>query len=65
MFAFDLSPDEDNGGDHWDLIKEGETTVNVHFAAATTAAIEVVVYAEFDNLLTIDHSRNTFIDTKA
>ncbi len=65
IFAFDLSPDEDDGGDHWDLVKEGETTVNIHFSAATTAAIEVVVYAEFDNLLMIDHSRNTFIDTKA
>ncbi len=64
IFAFDLSPDEDDGGDHWDLVKEGETTVNIQFSAATAVAIEVVVYAEFDNLLTIDHSRNTFIDTK-
>ena len=65
IFAFDLSPDEDDGSDHWDLVKEGETTVNVHFSDATAEAIEVIVYAEFDNLLTIDHTRNTFIDTKA
>ncbi len=65
IFAFDLSPDEDDGGDHWDLVKDGETTVNIHFAAATVAAVEVIVYAEFDNLLTIDRMRNTFIDTKA
>ncbi len=65
IFAFDLSLDEDDGGDHWDLVKEGETTINIHFSAATVAAIEVIIYAEFDNLLTIDHARNTFIDTKA
>ncbi|MCP3667698.1 MAG: hypothetical protein GY696_35275 [Gammaproteobacteria bacterium] len=64
IFAFDLSPDEDDGGDHWDLVKEGETTVNIQFSAATAVAIEVIVYAEFDNLLTIDHARNTFIDAK-
>ena len=65
LFAFDLSPDEDDGGDHWDLVKEGETIVNIHFSAATAEALEVVVYAEFDNLLTIDHTRNTYIDIKA
>ena len=65
LFAFDLSPDEDDGGDHWDLVKEGETIVNIHFSAATTEALEVIVYAEFDNLLTIDHTRNTYIDIKA
>ncbi|MCP3664958.1 MAG: hypothetical protein GY696_21085, partial [Gammaproteobacteria bacterium] len=64
IFAFDLSPDEDDGGDHWDMVKECETTINIHFSAATVEAIEVIVYAEFDNLLTIDHARNTFIDTK-
>ena len=66
IFAFDLSPDEDDGSDHWDLIKEGATTVNIHFANPTpNEGIEILVYGEFDNLLTIDHTRNTFIDNKA
>ncbi len=66
IFAFDLSPDEDDGGDHWDLVKEGATTVNIHFANAIPAGgIEVLVYGEFDNLLTIDHTRNSYIDNKA
>ncbi len=67
VFAFDLSPDEDDGSDHWDLVKEGATTVNIHFANAIQiqGGIEVIVYAEFDNLLTITHSRNSFIDNKA
>ena len=66
VFAFDLSPDEDDSSDHWDLIKEGATTVNIHFQDATPAGgIEVLVYGEFDNLLTINHTRNSFIDNKA
>jgi hypothetical protein len=66
VFAFDLSPDEDDGSDHWDLVKEGATTVNIHFAEPTPAGgIEIIVYGEFDNLLTINHTRNSFIDNKA
>ncbi|MCP4349423.1 MAG: hypothetical protein GY795_28415, partial [Desulfobacterales bacterium] len=66
IFAFDLSPDEDDGSDHWDLIKEGATSVNIHFRNPVPAGgIEVIVYAEFDNLLTINHTRNTFLDNKA
>jgi hypothetical protein len=66
VFAFDLSPDEDDGSDHWDLIKEGATSINIHFAQPTPAGgIEIIVYAEFDNLLTINHTRNIFLDNKA
>jgi len=68
IFAFDLSPDEDDGSDHWDLVKEGATAVNIHFANPTPAAaggVEVIVYAEFDNLLTVTQHRNIFIDNKA
>lgn len=66
VFAFDLSPDEDDGCDHWDLVKEGATTVNIHFSQPTPAGgVEILVYGEFDNLLTINHTRNSFIDNKA
>jgi hypothetical protein len=66
IFAFDLSPDEDDGSDHWDLVKEGSTSINIHFSAVAPAGgIEVIIYAEFDNLLTIDRTRNVFIDNKA
>ena len=65
LFAFDLSPDEDDGN-HWDLVKEGATSVNIHFANPIPAGgLEVVIYAEFDGLITIDHNRNTFTDYKA
>ena len=65
LFAFDLSPDHDDGN-HWDLVRDGSTTINIRFGAAVPAGgIEVVVYAEFDNLITIDQNRHTFIDYKA
>ena len=66
LFAFDLSPDEDDGN-HWDLIKQGETSINIQFAplAIGQSGAEIVIYAEFDNLITIDKFRNTFTDYKA
>lgn len=65
LFAFDLSPDEDDGG-HWDLVKEGATCINMKFGAAVPAGgIEVIAYGEFDNLLTIDRNRNPYTDYKA
>ena len=33
LIAFDLSPDEDDGG-HWDLIKDGATYINMNFGQA-------------------------------
>ena len=65
LFAFDLSPDEDDGN-HWDLVKDGSTSISIQFANAVPAGgIEVIVYAEFDNLIMIDQFRNTFTDFKA
>ena len=65
MFAFDLSPDHDDGN-HWDLVRDGSTAVNIKFGQAVPAGgIEVIIYAEFDNLITIDRDRHTFIDYRA
>ena len=63
LFAFDLSPDEDDGG-HWDLVKDGPVSVNIEFGTALANPVEIIVYAEFDNLLTIDKTRNVSIDYK-
>ena len=64
LFSFDLSPDQDDGN-HWDLVREGATSVDIKFEAAVPAGgIEVIVYAEFDNLITVNRNRQTFIDYK-
>lgn len=65
LFAFDLTPDEDDNG-HWDLIREGTTSLDIKFAdKLPDSGVEIVVYAEFDNLLFIDKDRNVFFDYSA
>ena len=65
MFVFDVSPDGDDGG-HWDLVKEGAVYINIKFnRAIADGGMEIVVYGEFDNLVTIDRNRNPYTDYKA
>lgn len=62
LFVFDLTPDEQDAG-HWELIKEGAVSIDAEFDADVPAGgIEMIVYAEFDNLLTIDRNRNVYFD---
>ena len=39
------------------LIKQGNLRVEIHFAEALTATINVIMYAEFDNVIEIDRNR--------
>ncbi len=63
LFVFDLTPDEQDGG-HWDLLREGSTSIDIKFRDVIPQGqgIEVIVYAEFDNLLSVDNYRNFFFD---
>jgi hypothetical protein len=36
------------------LIKQGNLRVEIHFAEALTTTINVIMYAEFDNVIEID-----------
>ena len=64
LFAFDLSSDEDDG-EHWDLAKDGAVYINMRFAQnVPNGGIEVIAYAEFDNLITVDRNRNAYTDYK-
>ena len=65
IFAFDLTPDEDDNG-HWDLIRDGTTSIDIKFSEKLPdSGVQIVVYAEFDNLLLIDKDRNVFFDYSA
>jgi len=65
IFAFDLTPDEDDSG-HWDIVKQGTTSIDIKFSEQLpNSGVEIIVYAEFDNLLMIDHDRNVFFDYSA
>ena len=65
IFAFDLTPDEDDNG-HWDLIRDGTTSIDIKFSEKLPdSGVQILVYAEFDNLLLIDKDRNVFFDYSA
>jgi hypothetical protein len=59
LFGFDLTPDMSEVG-AFQLIKQGNLRVEIHFAEALTATISVVMHAEFDNVIEIDRNRLLF-----
>ena len=63
LFAFDLTPDlSANELSHWNLIRHGSVRLEVRFASPLTTTVDCVVYAEFENILEIDASRQILID---
>lgn len=62
LFAFDLTAD-DADSDNWELIREGTTTVHCTFAEPINEpGLEMIVYAEFDNLAMVDRNRTVYFD---
>ena len=61
LFAFSLAADADCD-DHTSLIKHGNLRIEIQFRVALEEAIQLLVYAEFDNLLKIDNDRQVFVD---
>jgi hypothetical protein len=64
LFAFDLTPDQDEGG-HFHLIKQGNLRLELHFKTALPETVNVIVYAEFDNVIEVDKARNVLFDYSA
>lgn len=63
LFAFDLTPDlSANCAGHWNLVKHGSLRLEVRFEKALTETINCIVYAEFDNVIEIDSSRQVIVD---
>ena len=63
LFAFDLTPDlSANFTSHWNLVKHGTIRLEVRFAKALDLTVNCVVYAEYDNLIEIDSSRQVVAD---
>lgn len=61
LYAFDLTPDLGQD-DHFNLIKEGNVRVDMKFSVALPNTINVIVYAEFENIIEIDRTRNVIFD---
>ena len=64
LFGFDLTPDLSELGT-FHLIKKGNLSLEIHFGTALAATINVIVYAEFDNLIEIDRNRQILFDYSA
>ena len=61
LFAFNLSPDS-HSADDFQLIKQGSLRLEMHFKNSLSTTINVVVYAEFDNIIEVDKARNILHD---
>ena len=61
LYAFDLTPDLTCGG-HFNLQKQGNLRLEVNFRQPLAQTINVLVYAEFENIIEIDKSRNVIFD---
>ena len=64
LFSWDLTPDLGEG-DHFNLIKKGSLRLSVKFGKALMQTVNIIVYAEFQNVLEIDHNKNVFDDFTA
>ncbi|PIK55304.1 hypothetical protein BSL78_07776 [Apostichopus japonicus] len=61
LYAFDLTPDLSSGG-HFNLVKQGNLRMELHFAQPLDTTVNVFVYAELDNIVEIDKARNVVFD---
>jgi hypothetical protein len=64
LFGFDLTSDMSEVG-AFHLIKQGNLRVEIHFDEALAGTINVVLYAEFDNVIEIDRNRQVLFDYSA
>jgi hypothetical protein len=64
LFGFVLTPDMSEVG-AFQLIKQGNLRVEIHFANAFSATINVIMYAEFENVIEIDRNRQVVFDYSA
>ncbi|XP_039312426.1 uncharacterized protein F54H12.2-like [Solenopsis invicta] len=63
LFAFDLTPDlSANNNTHWNLMKHGNVRIDVRFEEELKTTVNCIIYAEYDNILEIDASRQVIVD---
>jgi len=61
LYAFDLSPDFAEE-DHFNLQKQSSVRLVLKFRQALNENVSVIAYAEFENVLEIEHNRNVIYD---
>lgn len=61
LFGFDLTPDSCQG-DHFNVVKNSNMRLEVHFAEALPTTINVILFSEFNNVIEVDKSRTVLFD---
>jgi len=62
LFVFDLTSDRGSTS-AWELVKTGTVQINLRFVDPVPAGgLKLILYSEFDNLISIDYQRNPFFD---
>lgn len=64
LYCFDLSPDQ-NGGDHFNMRRNGALNLEIIFEKALESALTVIVYTQFQNLVEVTASRDILFDYAA
>ena len=62
LYAIDLTLDMSTSCSHYQLVKTGNICLELHFSTPPTETMNVIIHAEFDNLLQIDRDRNILVD---
>jgi hypothetical protein len=61
LFAFDLTSDLCSG-EHLDLTKKGNLSINLGFASALKVNVNIVIYTEYQQVIEIDKNRKVILD---
>lgn len=61
LHVIDLTPDLSDGY-HLELMEKGTVGVEIGFQTALRNTINVVIYAEFENIIQIDRNRRVTLD---
>ena len=61
LFGFDLTPAFCNGA-HQEIIKKGNVRIVLDFSTPLTRTITLVAYCDYDNIITVDKTRNVLTD---
>lgn len=62
FLCFDLSPDLSSNDDHFCLQHNGSLRIDLRFKEALKEAVDVILYAEFENIIMINRDRDVIVD---
>ena len=62
LYAFDLTPDMCDTTDHFNAVQRGSLSLDITFTKRVDAAIAMVCYGVFENIIRVDSERNVIYD---